>query len=187
MAINIKYLLIGTLCLLLSFCVGLMIGRKTGEGNSDNSSVSGCGLLSTTGVIAELKASPNDPDLVLSQSYVAKINGEEVKVPIVSKKATGTTNEPDSTDSSNAVQTSQGIRGTVTQTIDLTPVLSRYKKEYTTNWEVGLGYTCMNNRSYIPMSIQRNYSDDKALELTVLLKTDGRVDGAMMQHKWLIK
>lgn len=174
------------IALLLSFIFGVlgcycyMISRGDHTIPPITSSDSTSGLLSTTGISAESKASPSDPDLVLSQKYTAVINGEKVSVPIV-KRTTGTTNQPIGAGSSAAE--SQGVKASVEQTIDLTPVLSRLRP----SWELGTGVSYMNDKTYVPISIQRNYADDKALELTILMNTDGKAKGAMVQHKWLIK
>lgn len=140
------------------------------------------GLLSTTRITVQPKTTSNDTDLVLSQKYTAIVNGEKVSVPIV-KRTNGTTYQPNSADSSSVPASSQGVTATVDQTIDLTPVLSYLRP----SWELGAGYSYVNKHSYVPISIQRNYSEDKALELTVLMNTDGKAEGAMVQHKWLIK
>lgn len=176
------------LLLMLSFSVGVgscyyyMSNRVDSQYQLPNSSDSTNGLLSTTGIQAEIKTTPDDEDLVLSQKYTAVINGEKVSVPIV-KRTTGTTYQPDSANSSNVPASQKDVKATVEQTIDLTPVLSRLRP----SWELGTGLSYMNNRSYVPISIQRNYANDKALELTVLVNTDGKAEGAMVQHKWLIK
>lgn len=172
--------------ILIAFCVGAMLTlfslsclKEHPKSWSDSTS----GLLSTTRITAETKDTPNEDDLVVSQTYVANINGEEVKVPIVPKKVSGTASKPTSTNSTLGTQTQQGIKATVSQTIDLTPVLCRLKP----NWELGVGYSNVSNHSYIPLSIQRNYNERCAVEMTVFVNKDGKADGAMVQHKWLIK
>lgn len=176
------------LLLVLSFGVGVgscyyyMSHRADSEPTLQMKQDSSSGLLSTTRIQAQAKDTPNDEDLVLSQKYTAVINGEKVSVPIV-KRTTGTTYQPDSANSSNVPASQKNVKATVEQTIDLTPVLSRLRP----SWELGTGLSYMNNHSYVPISIQRNYAADKALELTVLVNTDGKAEGAMVQHKWLIK
>lgn len=174
------------IALLMSFILGVlgcycwMTSRGDHKDTPTHSSDSTSGLLSTTGISAEAKTSTNDPDLVMSQKYTAVINGEKVSVPIV-KRTTGTTNQP--TGAGGSAADSQGVKASVEQTIDLTNVLSRLRP----SWELGAGVSYMNKDTYVPISIQRNYADDKALELTVLMNTDGKAKGAMVQHKWLIK
>ena len=167
------------IALLLSFSIGagccylyLRGDNKASEPPMPSSDSKG-GLLSTTGIHAETKDNPKDEDLVLS--------GEKVSVPIV-KRTAGTIYQPDST-SGSANDAPPGVKATVEQTIDLTPVLSKLRP----SWELGAGVSYMNERAYVPISIQRNYQADKALELTVLVDTDGKAKGAMVQHKWLIK
>lgn len=174
------------MALLMSFILGVlgcycwMSSKGDHNDTPTHSSDSTSGLLSTTRISASPKTSPNAPDLVMSQKYTAVINGEKVSVPIV-KRTTGTTNQP--TGAGGSAANSQGVKATVEQTIDLTNMLSRLRP----SWELGTGVSYMNNKTYVPMSIQRNYADDKALELTVLIDTDGKAKGAMVQHKWLIK
>lgn len=175
------------LALILSFIVGFgscyyVMSHRVDSKAEDPQQDSTSGLLSTTRIQTQTKTTPDDEDLVLSQKYTAVINGEKVSVPIV-KRTTGTTYQPDSANSSNVPASQKDVKATVEQTIDLTPVLSRLRP----SWELGTGLSYMNNHSYVPVSIQRNYSDDKALELTVLVNTDGKAEGAMVQHKWLIK
>lgn len=175
------------LALMLSFIVGFGSCYYVMSHRADSKAIppqqdSTNGLLSTTRIHAESKTNPNDADLVWSQKYTAVINGEKVSVPIV-KRTTGTTYQPDSANSSNVPASPQDVKATVEQTIDLTPVLSRLHP----SWELGTGVSYMNKKAYVPMSIQRNYAQDKALELTVLVDTDGKAQGAMIQHKWLIK
>lgn len=175
------------IALLLSFAIGagccylyLRGDNKASEAPVPSSDSKG-GLLSTTGIHAETKDNPKEEDLVLSNKYVAVINGEKVSVPIV-KRTAGTINQPDST-SGSANDAPPGVKATVEQTVDLTPVLSKLRP----SWELGAGVSYVNERTYVPISIQRNYQADKALELTVLVDTDGKAKGAMVQHKWLIK
>lgn len=175
------------IALLLSFTIGAgccylyLRGDNKASEPLPSSSDSKGGLLSTTRIHAETKDNPKEEDLVLSNKYVAVINGEKVSVPIV-KRTAGTINQPDSTGGS-ANDASPGVKATVEQTIDLTPVLSKLHP----SWEMGVGVSYVNERAYVPLSIQRNYQADKALELTVLVDTDGKAKGAMVQHKWLIK
>ena len=172
------------IALLLSFAIGagccylyLRGDNKASEPPMPSSDSKG-GLLSTTGIHAETKDNPKEEDLVLSNKYVAVINGEKVSVPIV-KRTAGTINQP----GGSANDAPQGVKATVEQTVDLTPVLSKLRP----SWELGAGVSYVNERAYVPVSIQRNYQADKALELTVLVDTDGKAKGAMVQHKWLIK
>lgn len=177
------------IALLMSFLLGVsscyyfVSNRADSKADPQLMQDSTSGLLSTTRIQAQTKTAPDDGDLVLSQKYTAVVNGEKVSVPIVAKRTTGTTYQPDSANSSNVPEPSQGVTATVEQTIDLTPVLSRLRP----SWELGTGVSYINKQTYVPFSIQRNYATDKALELTVLVNTDGKAEGAMVQHKWLIK
>lgn len=180
---NQKYIIALLLGIVLGSALTGYYLSKGKQSEPQHSSVSTSGLLSTTRIQAEVKDNPQEEDLVLSQKYTAVVNGEKVSVPIV-KRTTGTNYQPTGAGSSNVVQSpQQGVKATVEQTIDLTPVLSKLRP----SWELGVGVSYADRRTYVPLSIQRNYSEDKALELTVLVNTDGKAKGAMVQHKWLIK
>ena len=172
---NQKYIIALLLGIVLGSALTGYYLSKDKQSTPQHSSVSTSGLLSTTRIQAEVKDNPQDEDLVLSQKYTAVVNGEKVS---------GTNYQPTGAGSSNVVQSpQQGVKATVEQTIDLTPVLSRLRP----SWELGVGVSYADRQTYVPLSIQRNYADDKALELTVLMNTDGKAKGAMVQHKWLIK
>lgn len=176
---------------LLVLLVGVLLGtvgcylftKGDHQDSPTHSLDSTSGLLSTTSIKAETKDNPNDEDLVLSQKYVANINGKKVSVPIVDKGTTSSTNQPAVTAGTAVSQTPQGVKASVEQIIDLTPVLSSLHPA----WELGAGYSYMNKHSYVPLSIQRNYKDTKAVEVTVFIDTDRQAKGVMVQHKWLIK
>lgn len=177
--------------ILLALLVGILVGaggcylltKGDQQASPTHSQDSTSGLLSTTSVKAETKDNPNDEDLVLSQKYVANINGKKVSVPIVDKGTVSATNQPAVANGNAISQTPQGIKASVEQTIDLTPVLSSLRPA----WELGVGYSYVNKDSYVPFSIQRNYKDTKAVEVTVFIDTDRQAKGVMVQHKWLIK
>lgn len=177
--------------ILLALLVGILLGaggfylftKGDRQASPTHSQDSTSGLLSTTSVKAETKDSPNDEDLVLSQNYIANINGKKVSVPIVDKRTVSAANQPAVADGNAVSQTPQGITASVEQTIDLTPVLYSLRPA----WELGVGYSRVNNHSYVPLSIQRNYKDTKAVEVTVFVDTDRQAKGFMVQHKWLIK
>lgn len=177
--------------ILLALLVGILVGaggfylltKGDQQASPTHSQDSTSVLLSTTSVKAETKDNPNDEDLVLSQNYVANINGKKVSVPIVDKGTVSATNQPAVANGNAISQTPQGIKASVEQTIDLTPVLSSLRPA----WELGVGYSYVNKNSYVPFSIQRNYKDTKAVEVTVFIDTDRQAKGVMVQHKWLIK
>lgn len=151
-----------------------------------NMSNSTSGLQSTTEVQLVPKSSPYEEDLLVSQKYTAVINGEKVSVPIVKKATTDPSSQPSSSSGDANVQGQMKAVGDnkviVTQTVDLTPVLKKLKP----TWELGIGYMYNSNQHYGVVSVQRNYKDTKAIEVTGFIK-DNKFDGGMVQHKWLIK
>lgn len=176
---------------IVSFLIGTMLGvlgcylatRGDHENLDPNRSDSTSGLLSTTSVQLIPKSDPYEEDLCLSQKYTANINGEKVSVPIV-KTTTDSTKQPGSPGGNVTMETqgvNNGMKAVVSQTIDLTPVLSKLKP----TWELGVGYNYVDNKHYGCVSLQRNYKDNKALELTCQIR-DKQVKGVMVQHKWLL-
>jgi hypothetical protein len=139
---------------------------------SDNS------ISTTTSISVTEKTKATDADLKLSQTYTAEINGKVVTVPVVSKATSAT-------DSASDTATAKAPQATIKQTIDLTPLLSELRP----TWEIGVGYGKVDGVSYIPLSVQRNYARDKAIEITVPLSLSEnlKVKGAVVTHKWLIK
>lgn len=68
---------------------------------------------------------------------------------------------------------------TIKQEIDLTHLLPKK------NWEVGVGLGVHRGNPYIPLSIQRNYKTDKAVQVEVQFDMRTRkVQGVEVQHKW---
>lgn len=134
-------------------------------------------IYTTTAISVTEKTKATDADLKLSQTYTADINGKVVTVPVVSKATSAT-------DSASDTATAKAPQATIKQTIDLTPLLSELRP----TWEIGVGYGKVDGVSYIPLSIQRNYAKDKAVEITVPLSlSEKNVKGVMVTHKWLIK
>lgn len=107
------------------------------------------------------KETESSPDLVFKNRYTANIDGEIVEAPLVTSKDNTT--------------------ATVTHTIDVTPLV----KQMTPKWEAGVGVGVHDNDVYIPVSLQRNYKQDKAVEVEVHLDTNGDFKGAEVTHKWL--
>ena len=112
------------------------------------------------------KTTDSEPDLIVSNKYVAKIDGKLVEAPM----------KPDvSYKDKNSTTT------TVSTTIDVTPLI----KQMTPKWEAGVGVGCMNNGDVLPcMTLQRNYKHDKAVEAVIQIDTDGNFKGASLIHKW---
>ena len=110
------------------------------------------------------KTTESEPDLIVSNKYVAKIDGKLVEAPMknVSYK-----------DKNNTTTT-------VSTTIDVTPLI----KQMTPKWEAGVGVGYVDNDVLPCMTLQRNYKHDKAVEAVIQIDTDGNLKGASLVHKW---
>lgn len=111
------------------------------------------------------KETAESPDLKIDTTYVAEINNRRVEVPI---KTT-----PKATNGATNVTTE------VKQTIDVSELV----KPMIPKWEVGTGIGVHDSKVYVPVSIQRNYKVDKALEVELQF-TDNGLRGASVVHKW---
>ena len=128
----------------------------------------------TSTLTATPKVSPQDPDVIVNQTYTAKVNGQTLTVPVLTPK--GTTQGTPST-------------GILEQTIDLTPIYSKAKEEaikeakttYKKNYEVGTGIGVHDGSYYIPVEIQRNYKAGRGVSLELHLEPKGITGGAV---KW---
>lgn len=111
------------------------------------------------------KITESDPDLIVSNKYVAKIDGKLVEAPI----------KPDvSYKDKNSTTT------IVSTTIDVTPLV----KQMTPKWEAGVGVGYIDNDVLPCMTLQRNYKHDKAVEAVIQIDTSGNFKGASLVHKW---
>ena len=111
------------------------------------------------------KTTKSEPDLIVSNKYVAKIDGKLVEAPMkdVSYKDKNSTTT------------------TVSTTIDVTPLI----KQMTPKWEAGVGVGYTDKGDVLPcMTLQRNYKHDKAVEAVIQIDTDGNFKGASLVHKW---
>lgn len=110
------------------------------------------------------KTTESEPDLIVSNKYIAKIDGKLVEAPMknVSYK-----------DKNNTT-------ATVSTTIDVTPLV----KQMTPKWEVGVGIGYVDKDVLPCMTLQRNYKHDKAVEAVIQIDTDGNFKGASVIHKW---
>ena len=172
------------ICLSVGFVLGvlscyLVLPRGDQQHLNPNMSNSTSGLQSTTSVQVVPKSDPGEEDLCLSQHYVANINNQKVSVPIVPKATINPNSQPNS--SSGNTNDKGQVKAVVDQTIDLTPVLSQLRP----TWELGIGYTYLDNKHYSCVSLQRNYKKNKALDLTCQIQ-DNKVKGFSVQHKWLL-
>ena len=120
------------------------------------------------------KSSPEDSDLVIEHHYKATIDGEVVNVPIHTVSNSVPVSNPDN-------PSSLGNTVSFSQELDLTPLLSDY--EHKKNWEVGAGVGCHDGDVYFPVSVQRNFSHDRAVEGVVHLSDSGSVTGGEVLYK----
>lgn len=111
------------------------------------------------------KTTESDPDLIVSNKYVAKIDGKLVEAPM----------KPDV-----SYKDKNSTTATVSTTIDVTPLV----KQMTPKWEAGVGVGYIDKDVLPCMTLQRNYKHDKAVEAVIQIDTDGNFKGASLVHKW---
>lgn len=133
--------------------------------DSENAKGDTSSLISTSSsLVVTPKSAAGEPDLVVSNKYVAEINGKRVEAPVVT-----------TVDQSTAK---------VTTEIDVSPLVDAAVPD----WEVGtgVGYS-VDGDVYIPVSIQRNYTHDKAVSVEIHLDPSERMQprGFEVQHKWM--
>ena len=116
----------------------------------------------------------SNSDLVIEHHYKATIDGEVVNVPIHTVSNPVPVPNPDNS-------SSLGNTVSYKQELDLTPLLSDY--EHKKNWEVGAGVGCHYGDVYFPVSVQRNFSHDRAVEGVVHLSDSGSVTGGEVLYK----
>ena len=169
--LKVTTLLIVTL-IVLHYILNLYMCRTGNNNNNitnnDNNKDSITATIDTN-VTATLKEYPSEPDVTLTNTYVANVNGEILKIPVVT---------PHELNSPDAKTT-----GKITQTIDLTHVVNNMNNKYKKNWEVGIGYGIHNGKSFVPVEIQRNYKADKAISIEFHTTTKG-TQGYEIKHKW---
>lgn len=110
------------------------------------------------------KITESEPDLIVSNKYIAKIDGKLVEAPmkdVLYKDKNSTT-------------------ATVSTTIDVTHLV----KQMTPKWEAGVGVGYVDNDVLPCMTLQRNYKHDKAVEAVIQIDTSGNFKGASLVHKW---
>lgn len=157
----------------LVFTIGILVGyyglpKTTPVKTTTDNQI----ITTTSSLSATQKTNPDDPDLVITQKYVANINGKKVEVPIVAKTA------PTSPAPTGAGNTTTA---TLKQEIDVSPLVTKMIPK----WEVGVGVGTQKDKGiYIPLSIQRNYEVSKGVQFEIHLDTSGKIVGTEIQHKW---
>lgn len=172
MSINkttIRYILVGILLGVLItglYFTSVRRGGNTNVHHSETSKTTTSKLPVTTQSTLSVtkKITESEPDLIVSNKYVAKIDGKLVEAPIknVSYKDKNSTTT------------------TVSTTIDVTPLV----KQMTPKWEAGVGVGYVDNDILPCMTLQRNYKHDKAVEAVIQIDTSGNFKGASLVHKW---
>lgn len=149
--------------LLLYACVRLYVSHNAStqvlpQGNTD---VPNQQTTMTTQSTVQLSPKPTSksPDLVVSNRFIAKVNGKVYEIPAKTDKDT--------------------IE--VTQTVDVSPLVEALSP----NWSVGVGVGYHDNSVYYPLSIQRDYTPYKALRFEMHIdKTINHIEGYEIQHVW---
>lgn len=172
MSINkttIRYILAGILLIVLIIGLYYTSVRRGGNTNvhqpeTPKTTTSKLPVTTQSTLSVTKKITESDPDLIVSNKYVAKIDGKLVEAPIknVSYKDKNSTT------------------ATVSTTIDVTPLV----KQMTPKWEAGVGIGYVDNDVLPCMTLQRNYKHDKAVEAVIQIDTDGNFKGASLVHKW---
>ena len=171
MSINkttIRYILAGVLVIVLIIGLYFTSVRRGGNTNVHHSetpkTTSQLPVTTQSTLSVTKKTTESEPDLIVSNKYVAKIDGKIIEAPIkdVSYK------------DKNSITT------TVSTTIDVTPLV----KQMTPKWEAGVGIGYVDNDVLPCMTLQRNYKHDKAVEAVIQIDTSGNLKGASLVHKW---
>ena len=154
--------LVPWLLVLIYACVRLYLAHAPStqvlpQGNTDVPNTQTT-LTTQSTVSLTSKVTSSSPDLVVSNRYIAKVNGKTYEVPA---KTTEDTVE-------------------VTQTVDVSPLVEALSP----NWSVGIGLG-YHDDVYIPLSIQRDYTPYKALRFEMHIdKSMNHIEGYEIQHVW---
>ncbi len=158
---NILYIVIILFIIVLTY--GIYKGIHKEEEHKDKP-------LNTIDSVSSLTVTPkkddNDNDLFITHTYKATIDNEVVKIPVRTVPSSSAPN-------SDTV--------TFKQELDITPLVKDYEKKK--NWEIGTGIGVHDNDVYIPISLQRNFSKDKALECIVQVEDKGITGGEVLYKK----
>ena len=130
----------------------------------------------STEITLREKDSPEDPDLIVDNNYIATIDGETHYIPLVRSRVQ---KEPNDTYSDSQV--------TVAHTLDLTPVLEEVGKyRYDRNWSVGLGLGYDNDGSdfYSAISVERKFNPDRSVEAIVGINSSSKIENVTLMYKW---
>ena len=182
-AVLIISVVIGIVCtIVLVNVVNYFSVRSSTSPNTGNEVPSGSNPQISSSFSVVPKSSPEDSDLVIEHHYKATIDGETVNVPIRTvSNVNGVNSSPAPSVPNTDNPSSLGNTVSYKQELDLTPLLSDY--EHKKNWEVGAGVGCHDGDVYFPVSVQRNFSHDRAVEGVVHLSDSGSVTGGEVLYK----
>lgn len=166
-----KYLalVVGTAVVTFMVCRYLMVPSGSPAGSQKTLQVS-------SDLSVKEKTSPSEPDLEVIQKYTAVINGKKVEVPVVQENAATGSTAP-------APTGTNGTSASLRQELDITPLVDHMVPK----WElgVGIGKQKGDSRCYVPLSLQRNYAFDKAIQFELHVDpSDKKINGVEVQHKW---
>lgn len=171
LATIIKYIIVAVVSFLLGYCCYPYINKPlttTNSGPKAESKAKDTAVIRETNTVTiKEKQRDTDPDLVVDNRYIAKVNGETIEIPM----------KPN--------QTKQDTTATVSNEINLEPVVRKLADaEYKRNWEVSTGIGKSHDGDwYIPIGLQRNYNYDRALEVSVGVSKD-HIENVQVVHKW---
>lgn len=159
---NILYIVIILFIIVLTYGIYKWIHKEEPHKDKPLNTIDSVSSLTVTP-----KKDDNDNDLLITHTYKATIDNEVVKIPV------RTVPTYSSTPNSDTV--------TFKQELDITPLVKDYEKKK--NWEIGTGIGVHDNDVYIPISLQRNFSKDKALECIVQVEDKGITGGEVLYKK----
>lgn len=123
-----------------------------------------------TTVTIKDKETPEDPDVIVDNKYIAKIDGVTYEIPKVQNGSGKVTDK--------TVQ--------VTNKIDMTPVVDKLGEvKYDRNWSigVGMGLNRTDDSVYVPVSIERHFNYDRSVEGVFGIDKDGHVENVALLYK----
>lgn len=175
---KIKYILIAiaiTIAVIGFFLLGYNcypilnkhVEKTTTDKHTEGNSAAPTVISESSQVSLVPKTHEEDPDVIVNRQFTAEVNGETVSIPHQSTKFP------------------KGTQSVIKTDIDLTPVVKKLAdSEYKRNWEVGVGVGVSHDRDfYVPLSVQRNYNYDRALEFQIGVTKD-HIENVQVTHKW---
>lgn len=169
----IKYIIVAVVSFLLGYGCYAILHSTTANTESElptEANKEPVGVHEISKVTLREKQKTSDPDLVVNNRYIAEIHGQTFEIP----KSPSVTHEG-----------SKGLQTTITSDINMTPVVRKMADlEYKRNWEVstGLGRS-HDGHFYVPIGIQRNYTYDRAIEVSIGVSKD-HIENFQVVHKW---